>query len=277
MARGASGDRPAAARRARRPAAGPPGSPARSASEGPRRTASGPPAHRSRRHDRQPGQVGARAPPVRLDPGAEGHRGDRSWASRPVWGEGTMKTAVQLRTSAGDERPRAELLFGAPCELGDGKLGPIARFESGEVVAYQIRSRRRRRLFVFRTLDVDDAFAVAVPGVRPRVQLLMELRTAGRIRLARSLFAYLVRMGRDPSALPDIFYTRVGAMLGGRLPGHKILQSLLSSYRPMRGEAFARIGTSPQEADAAHPKATPMEVVQGAAAGSLRPAKRRDA
>jgi hypothetical protein len=138
-----------------------------------------------------------------------------------------MKTAVQLRALAGDERPRAELLFGTPCDLGEGTLGPVARFESGEIVAYQIRSRRRRRLFVFRTLEVDDAFAVAVPGVRPRVQLLMELRTAGRIRLVKSLFAYLVRTNRDPSALMDAFYIRVGAVLAGRLPAHKILLSLL--------------------------------------------------
>ena len=143
-----------------------------------------------------------------------------------------MKTAVQLRTVAGAERPRSELLLGTPCDLGEGRFGPVARFESGQVVAYQIRSRRRRRLFVFRTLEVDDAFAVAVPGVRPRVQLLMELRTAGRIRLVRSLFAYLTRTGWDPSALPDAFYTHVGALLGGRLPGHKILPSLLSAYDP---------------------------------------------
>jgi hypothetical protein len=142
-----------------------------------------------------------------------------------------MRTAVQLRTLAGDDWPRAELLFGAPCDLKEGTLGPVARFESGEVVAYEIRSRRRRRLFVFRTLVVDDISAVAVPGVRPRVQLLMELRTAGRIRLVKSLFAYLVRTGRDPSALPDIFYTRVGAMLGGRLPAHKVLLQFLRAPR----------------------------------------------
>jgi hypothetical protein len=162
-----------------------------------------------------------------------------------------MKTAVQLRALAGDERPRAELLFGTPCDLGEGTLGPVARFESGEVVAYQIRSRRRRRLFVFRTLDVDDAFAVTVPGVRPRVQLLLELRTAGRIRLTRSLFAYLVRTGRDPSALPDIFYIRVGATLGGRLPGHKILLSLLHARHPSGAQkpnaALKAEGVSPAD------------------------------
>jgi hypothetical protein len=187
-----------------------------------------------------------------------------------------MKTAVQLRTLAGDERPRAEVLFGAPCDLGEGRLGPVARFESGQVVAYQIRSRRRRRLFVFLTLEVDDAFAVAVPGVRPRVRLLMELRTAGRIRLVRSLFAYLTRTGRDPSALPDVFYTRVGAMLGGRLPGYKILPSLLSAYRPKPKRARVRRCVSPRKGDAAQGKATPIDIVQGAAAGPHQ-ARRRGA
>ncbi len=157
-----------------------------------------------------------------------------------------MKTAVQLRTLPGGERPRAEILVGTPCDIGKGTLGPIARFDSGQVVAYQIRSRRRRRLFVFRTLEVDDAFAVALPGVRPHVQLLLELRTAGRIRIAQSLFAYLRRNGWDPSAPPDGFYARVGAMLGGRLPGHKILPSLLSAYRPKpmraRAKRMARVG-----------------------------------
>jgi hypothetical protein len=187
-----------------------------------------------------------------------------------------MKTAVQLRTLAGDERPRAELLFGTPRDLREGTLGPVARFESGQVVAYQIRSRRRQRLFVFRTLAVDDAFAVAVLGVRPHVQLLLELRTAGRIRLVRSLFAYLARTGWDPSALPDAFYTRVGAMLGGRLPGHKILHSLLSAYRPKPKRGRARRSVSRRKADAAKGKATSIEVVQGAAA-SPRQARRRDA
>jgi hypothetical protein len=187
-----------------------------------------------------------------------------------------MKTAVQLRTLEGDERPRAELLFGTPCDLGEGKLGPIARFQSGQVVAYQVRSRRRRRLYVFRTLEVDDAFAVAVPGVRPRVQLLVELRTAGRIRLVRSLFAYLTRTGWDPSGLPDTFYTRVGALLGGRLPGHKILPLLLSAYRPKPKRARAHRWVSLRSAETAKARAKPVDLVQGAAGGPHQ-ARRRDA
>jgi len=187
-----------------------------------------------------------------------------------------MKTVVQLCPRAGDDRPRAELLFGAPCEVGEGRLGPVAGFESGEIVAYLIRSRRRCRLFVFRTLDVDDPWAVTVPGVRPRVQLLLELRTAGRIRLVGSLFAYLARTGRDPSALPDGFYARVGALLGGRLPGYKILPSLLSAYHPKPKRGRTRRGDSPRRADVGKGKATSIEVFQGMAA-SRRQARRRHA
>ncbi len=142
-----------------------------------------------------------------------------------------MKTAVQFRLASGDERPRSELLCGAPCEVVAGALGPIALFRSGEIVAYLLRGRRRGRLFVFRTLEVDDRLAAHVPGVRPRVQLLLELCTAGRIRRARGLFVYLAKHGHDPSPLPDAFYVRVGFALAGRLPAHKILLSLLSPSR----------------------------------------------
>ena len=142
---------------------------------------------------------------------------------------------MQLRVASGDVWPRAELVFGTPCDVAPGKLGPVHRFAAGEVVAYLIRSRRRRRrLFVFRTLAVDDPLAALVPGVRPHVRLLFELHTASRIRLVRSLFVYLTRAGHDPSALPDGFYVRVGALLGGHLPAHKIAQSLLDRWSPKR-------------------------------------------
>jgi hypothetical protein len=141
-----------------------------------------------------------------------------------------MNTAVQLRPIADRDRPRCDLVYGEPQELVDGELGRIALFGSGELVAYRLRRRRQQRIFVFRTLAASDPLAAAVPGVRPRVQLLLTLHSAGRVRLARRLFAYLAKTGREPSALPDTFYLRVGVALAGRLPARRILPSLLSPY-----------------------------------------------
>jgi hypothetical protein len=138
-----------------------------------------------------------------------------------------MNTAVQLRSIAGVDRPRCDLVHGTPREIVSGTLGPVALFASGEIVAYLLRSRRRARLFVFRTLVVDDRLAAVLPGVRPRVQLLLDTRSAGRSCLVRRMFAYLVKTSRDPTGLPDAFYLRVGVALAGRLPAHKILLSLL--------------------------------------------------
>jgi hypothetical protein len=138
-----------------------------------------------------------------------------------------MNTAVQLRRT-GDE-VRSGLLYGTPVKTVAGTLGPVALFSSGEIVAYRIRHHCRTRVFVFRTLDVDDRLAARLPGVCPRVRLLLEVPTAGRARLVRGLLAYLVKTGHDPCRLPDGFYVRVGVVLAGRLPTHKILRSLLSS------------------------------------------------
>ena len=140
-----------------------------------------------------------------------------------------MNTAVQLRPAHCD-LPRCDLLHGTPREILTSSLGSVALFASGELVAYLVRSRRRTCLFVFRTLDVDDPLAATVSGVRPRVRLLLELRSAGRTRPVRRLFAYLARTQRDPASLPDGFYLRVGVALGGRLPAHKILRSILCEW-----------------------------------------------
>ena len=143
-----------------------------------------------------------------------------------------MKTAVQIRRRTRDGgEPRTRILCGLPCDDAMGALGPVFLFESGEIVAYLLRRRRRLRLFVFRTLDVDDRLAATVPGVFPRVRLLMDLHTLLRIRRARDLFAYLERTRRDPSALTDDFYIRVGVALAGRLKEPRILRSFLSPPR----------------------------------------------
>jgi hypothetical protein len=138
-----------------------------------------------------------------------------------------MKTAVQLRPPKGED-VLAELVYGVPEIVAAGTLGPVALFGFDALVAYRLRSGRRDRLYVFRTLAVDDAMAAVVPGVRPRVRLLVHLRSAGRVRLARRLFAYLERRGPTPDTVTDDTYLRIGVALAGRLPPHKILVSLLT-------------------------------------------------
>jgi hypothetical protein len=137
-----------------------------------------------------------------------------------------MNTAVQLRASAGDG-PRSELLHGTPRELVSGSLGPVALFAPGEIVAYLLRTRRGPHLYVFRTLQVHDRLAASVPGVRPQVQLLIDVTTARRIRFARGVFSYVLKGSRQPSSVTDAFYLRVSAALAGRIPTQGILRSLL--------------------------------------------------
>ena len=84
-----------------------------------------------------------------------------------------------------------------------------------------------RRLYVFRTLEGREKGAARLPGVRPRVRLLIEVRSAGRIDRVRRLFEYLSKRGFQPSLLPDAFYVRVSHVLGGRLPPHKVVRALL--------------------------------------------------
>jgi hypothetical protein len=136
-----------------------------------------------------------------------------------------MRTAVQLREPPAPVR--AELLHGAPAAWTHAKGAAVALFEPGALVAYILHGPRASRLFVFRTLAVSDRLAAAIPGVRPRAQLLLDIHSLGRIRHVRGLFAYLVRRGTAPGDLPDDVYVRVGAALGGRLPAHAILPSLL--------------------------------------------------
>jgi hypothetical protein len=136
-----------------------------------------------------------------------------------------MNTAVQLRQSGGDAF-YGELVYGKPNALVTGKLGGVALFSPDQVVAYRIGYRRKARLFVFRALEVDDRLAARLPGVSPRVRLLFDVHSSGRARLVRGLFAHLTRV-HEPADLPDAFFVRIGILLGGRLPAHKILPTLL--------------------------------------------------
>lgn len=137
-----------------------------------------------------------------------------------------MKTVVQLRSEA-EDAPNCELVYGEPDHLLPGSMGALAVFSSGQIVVYLLVGHGARRLYVFRTLEGRERGAARLPGVRPRVRLLIEVRSAGRIDRVRRLFGYLTKRGFQPSHLPDGFYVRVSHVLGGRLPPHKVVRALL--------------------------------------------------
>jgi hypothetical protein len=109
-----------------------------------------------------------------------------------------------------------------------GSLGQVAVFAARQIVAYLLEPLGARRLFLFRTLEYQEVGAVAVPGVRPRVRLLVESSSSMRIDRVERLFGYLEKDGWEASSLSDPFWLRVGHLLGGRLPRHKVLLSFLA-------------------------------------------------
>ena len=109
-----------------------------------------------------------------------------------------------------------QLVCGDPGSITSGVLGPVALFGPDEVVAYAIRTPSGRSLFVFRTLAVDDRWAARVPGVHPRVRLLVHVRSAMRVRAMGRLLRYVAKRSLVASHLSDGFYVRVSHVLGGR-------------------------------------------------------------
>lgn len=139
-------------------------------------------------------------------------------------------TAVQIASSETAGRLCSELVYGLAEEFVVGARGPVAVFRPEKIVAYLVKSDPPR-LFVFRTLSTSERTEADVPGVRPGVRLLLAVDTAGRIDRVRRLFAFFAKEERDPSDLGDLFYLRVSLLLGGRLPAHKVLRSLLDSEK----------------------------------------------
>ena len=131
------------------------------------------------------------------------------------------------------DAPVAEVVCCRPAQVHPGDLGPVALFDAGELVAYRLCSRRKRRFYVFRTLVVADRLAPMLPGVHPGVALLLGLRTLGRERLTVRLFDAIRGEGLEPGSLSDTFYVRVGGVLAGRVPPLRVLLTLLQRERAL--------------------------------------------
>jgi len=136
----------------------------------------------------------------------------------------SLATRVQLRS---DPATVCRLLYGTPEAMGSGIHGPIAFFPPDSLVAYHLEFDRKERVFVFRTLEGRAPDTSEVPGVFPAVNLLMEVRSRGRVDLVRRLFAYLALTGRQPEALSEGFFVRANTLLAGQLPRRRVLEALL--------------------------------------------------
>jgi hypothetical protein len=156
-------------------------------------------------------------------------------------GRDAVKTAVQLRSTGG---VACSLVGGTPGATYPGKLGPVAVFTPGAIVGYLTRTPAGVTLPVFRTLAVDDNLAAKVPGVAPRVRLLLFVRTAGRVRAVRRLFRLLSLRGIEPADLRDAFYVRVSAALRGRPTDAARVRALLANEERSRSAAAAPQGSA---------------------------------
>lgn len=118
------------------------------------------------------------------------------------------------------------MLHGIALEREPHHRGMVAVVPPGEVVFYCLRTRVHRA-FVFRTLGAPEALASEVPGVSPAVRLLVQTQTLGRLARLEELMRYLARSGRHPSTLSDAFYSRLNAVVGGRVPSSARVRSLV--------------------------------------------------
>jgi hypothetical protein len=136
----------------------------------------------------------------------------------------TSRTAVLITHSAAVS---SRVFHGAVAERRPHPRGTVLLVPPEQMVFYAVRTVQCRT-FVFRTLSAPEPLSSQVPGVSPSVRLLLETRTLGRLSRLEQLLRYLERAGLEPSSLPDAFYSRLHAILSGRLPSSaKVIRSLL--------------------------------------------------
>ena len=105
-----------------------------------------------------------------------------------------MITAVQLRKHP---NVTAQLVAGTPVR----QINEVALFAPSQLVAYMIEGVQHTLILVFRTLAALDPSAAKLPGVHPRVSLLLEARGTLSASRLRNLFRYLSRRGLRPEDL----------------------------------------------------------------------------
>jgi hypothetical protein len=128
----------------------------------------------------------------------------------------SVATAVRLRDEPGLV---ARVVHGDPVRSVANR---VAVFNPGQLVGYMIASSEHTHTFVFRTLHGSDHRGAKIPGVEPRVALLVDVRGARAASRLRNMFGYFRRHRIAGDRLSAEFWVRVDALLACRLrPGSR--------------------------------------------------------
>lgn len=136
-----------------------------------------------------------------------------------------------LVTSAQRDRgaTHTSLVYGPSLRTTEDSRGRVHWVAPGQIVVYHARGQRPRT-FVLRTLATPEPIGTRVPGVHRPVRLLVQTTTAARLGLLARFVRRLLREGRDPSALADVFYHRLDVLLSGRAPSDRLVRALLEHH-----------------------------------------------
>lgn len=122
-----------------------------------------------------------------------------------------------------------QLLYGPSFRTTEDARGQVHWIRPGQLVVFQARGNRLCT-FVFRTVEATEVGGTRLPGVHRPVRLLIHTTTLRRALLLARLLRLLLRQGRDPAALPDIFYRRLDVVLSRRSTQDAQVQAMLTHY-----------------------------------------------
>lgn len=140
-------------------------------------------------------------------------------------------TAILVTSATAVARPQTvtRLLHGLVSRTTRDPRGTIHWVLPGEIVLYSVRGQQPRT-FVFRTANAAANLLSSVPGVAPRVTLLVQTTTANRQALLQLYFRNLLRQGRNPTLLADRLYAKLNIVLSRRTASRDALDALLLQH-----------------------------------------------
>lgn len=125
--------------------------------------------------------------------------------------EKTVNMAVQIRS---DDDLNCSVFYGKPITSKEGKLGKILLFNVGSVVFYIVKKQGKSRGYLIHYLGNNDG--VLINGIYPKVDLLVEARTRGKVTRLKKVIQYLLKNGYSLEDLSRDFYFRLNTLIEGK-------------------------------------------------------------